>query len=184
MVDWIYARTKDEVSSQVRKNMFILTLSLQRKAVDQYTEHYRRRQQDVHPAVLGDYSTQVDFSNRENERARITAWYEKERDQKLSKINYMLAIIGGVLCAAGIGLAIYSAAPSLLAFSGIGAVMILINIISNNMQRKYLQETCLLNIKNKNETMDELFREYGEYIRQLAEYDAYYDQILQALDRI
>ena len=81
MVDWIYARTKDEVSSQVRKNMFILTLSLQRKAVDQYTEHYRRRQQDVHPAVLGDYSTQVDFSNRENERARITAWYEKERDQ-------------------------------------------------------------------------------------------------------
>jgi hypothetical protein len=62
--------------------------------------------------------------------------------------------------------------------------MILINIISNNMQRKYLQETCLLNIKNKNETMDELFREYGEYIRQLAEYDAYYDQILQALDRI
>jgi hypothetical protein len=32
--------------------------------------------------------------------------------------------------------------------------------------------------------MDELFREYGEYIRQLAEYDAYYDQILQALDRI
>ena len=184
MVDWIYARTKDEVSSQVRKNMFILTLNLQRKAVDQYTEHYRRRQQDVHPAVLGDYSTQVDFSNRENERARITAWYEKERDQKLSKINYMLAIIGGVLCAAGIGLAIYSAAPSLLAFSGIGAVMILINIISNNMQRKYLQETCLLNIKNKNETMDELFREYGEYIRQLAEYDAYYDQILQALDQI
>ena len=61
-------------------------------------------------------------------------------------------IIGGVLCAAGIGLAIYSAAPSLLAFSGIGAVMILINIISNNTQKKYLHETCLLNIKNKNET--------------------------------
>lgn len=184
MIDWIYARNSDEaVNGQVRKNMFTLTEKLQRKAIDQYTEHYRSRKKDVHPAVLGDYSTEIDFNNREGERQKITAYYEAERDSQLSQIKYLAAIVGAIICAAGIGITVYLMTPACLILSVVGAVLIVYNIISNNMQKKHINETCLLNIKNKNDIMDGLFAEYQVYKQELDEYDAYYDKVIEALDQ-
>lgn len=107
MIDWIYNRNSDEsVNSQVRKNMYTLTGNLQRKAAEQYAEHYRSRQKDIHPAVLGDYSTEIDFNNREGEGQKITNHYETERDTQLSQIKLTLAIIGAIIGAGGLALTI------------------------------------------------------------------------------
>ena len=73
--------------------------------------------------------------------------------------------------------------PLFLLASAGGAALVAYNIISNNMQRKHIHETCALNIKNKNETMDQLFSEYEMYKRELAEYDEYHEKVLEAFDQ-
>lgn len=181
MIDWIYGRSADEaVNKQVRKNMFTLTKELQKKAVDQYFDHYRNRRKDVHPAVLSEYATDVDFNNREGERKKITTFFESERDRQLSQIKYMIAIAGAVVGVLGLGFATKNTAGIIFALAGVA--MVAYNIISNNMQKKHIEETCQLNIKSKNDTMDALFAEYEVYKQVFAEYDAYYDPVKAALD--
>ena len=51
------------------------------------------------------------------------------------------------------------------------------------MQRKHIHETCLLNIKNNNDIIDGLFSEYEVYKLELAEYDSYYEKVLEAFDQ-
>lgn len=176
-------KNSEEVNGQVRRNMFTLTEGLQRKAIERYADHYRRRVKDVHPAVLGDYSSNVDFYNRDGERQKITTYYEKVRDDQLSQIKLITAIVGAIVCVGGIGLAIYTMSPACLVITATGAALIVYNLISNNMQKKHIQETCLLNINNKNGIMDDLFAEYALYKRELAEYDAYYDRVIDALEQ-
>lgn len=184
MIDWIYNRNSDEsVNSQVRKNMYTLTGNLQRKAAEQYAEHYRSRQKDIHPAVLGDYSTEIDFNNREGEGQKITNHYETERDTQLSQIKLTLAIIGAIIGAGGLALTIYLMNPMCLLISAVSAALVVYNIVSNNMQRKHINETCVLNIKNKNDIMDSLFTEYQEYKQLLTEYDGYFDKVLDMIDQ-
>ncbi len=179
MIDWIYNRGKEEINGQVRKNMFTLTVSLQEKAAARYAEHYRSRVKDVHPVVLGDYSTEADFRNRDGEARKISAHYEEERDRQLGQIKYVLSVIGAVLAAAGVAGIFYLGLLSLAA-TAVGAGLAVYNIVSNSRQKKHIMETCELNIRNKNELMDQLFGEYRAYQRIFAEYDAYYDRIKEA----
>ena len=184
MIDWIYVRSRDDnVNGQVRKNMFTLTGELQKKAAAQYAEHYRSRRKDVHPAVLGDYRTDIDFNNRSGETQKITSYYETERENQLSQLKFTTALIGAVVGAAGVGLAVALKTPACLVLTLAGALMAVYNVISNNMQKKHIHETCLLNIKNKNDIMDGLFAEYQIYKQELAEYDAYYDKVAEALEQ-
>lgn len=184
MIDWIYCRnSEEEVNGQVRKNMFTLTEDLQRKGIGQYVENYRKRKKDTHPAALGDYSTEIDFNDRSGETQKITNHYENERDAKLSQIKYLAAIIGAIICAAGIGVTIYFMTPACLMISLAGGVLTVYNIISNNIQKKHIRETCQLNINNKNEMLDVLFDEYEIYKEKFAEYDSYYEKILSALNQ-
>ena len=184
MIEWIYQRNaEDEVNGQVRKNMFTLTETLQRKGIMQYVQNYRDRVKDIHPGVLGDYSTHINFNNRLEESQKIETYYENERDIKLGQIKYVAAIIGAVICALGVGVSIYFQDMTCLYAVLVGAVIIVYNIVSNNMQKKHIQETCQLNIKSKNEMMDVLFLEYEIYKQALSENDSYYDKILTALDQ-
>lgn len=182
MMDWIYNRGKEEINGQVRKNMFTLTVDLQEKAAARYVEHYRSRVRDVHPVALGDYSTEADFQNRDGEGRKISAHYEEERDRQLGQIKYMLSVIGALLAAAGAAGVFYLGLPSLAA-AAVGAALAVCNIVSNSRQKKHIMETCELNIRNKNELMDQLFGEYRAYKRIYAEYDAYYDRIIEAFSR-
>lgn len=183
MIDWIYERNSQEgVNDQIRLNMFTLTAWLQKRAVDQYTTHYRERVTAVHPANLGDYQTKVDFTNRSEETRKITEHYEAERDAALGQIKYIPAIIGAILAVAGIagGIAVQ---PAFLILAGAGALLAAFNVFSNSRQKKHLAETCEMNIRSRNELMDQLFEEFETWRRQFAEYDAYYDKIRQELDR-
>ena len=184
MVDWIYdAGERERVNSQIRLNMFNLTGWLQKKAVTQYTEHYRRRVKSVHPASLGDYSTNVDFNNRGEEERKIKTYYEAERDQALSRISIVPAIVGAVIALLGAAGALYLHNYYLFGASVIGVLIIAVTLFQNSRQRKHLVETCILNIKNKNEQMDQLFSEFHSWCGQFAEYDAWSDRVFKELDR-
>lgn len=184
MIDWIYRReSENEVNGQARKNMFTLTLSLQKNAIEQYIENYRSRVKSKHPATIGDYSTEVDFNNRSGETDKITKHYEEIRESQLAEIKYLLSIIGAVLAVAGIA-GIFFMGAGTIVLSVVGVVLVAYNLISNNEQKKHIIETCSLNIKNKNELMDQLFSEYNKMKKQYEEYDSYVEQIWRAIDQI
>lgn len=184
MIDWIYRKdSEDEVNGQARKNMFTLTLSLQKKAIEQYIENYRNRVKSKHPAVMGDYKTEVDFNNRGNETNKITKYYEDMRDSQLAEIKYITSIVGGILAVAGIA-GIFAMGVGTLVLSAVGVALVGYNLISNKKQKKHIIETCSLNIKNKNELMDQLFDEYNQMKKQYEEYDSYVEQIWRAIDKI
>lgn len=182
MIDWIYRKDAEkEVNGQARKNMFTLTLALQSKAVEQYIEHYRQRVKHVHPAVIGDYSTEIDFRNRAEEGQKIQNYYESERDLQLAQIKYTTSIVGAILAAVGIAGIFFVGAGSLV-LSGAGLAMVVYNVISNNSQKKHIIETSLLNIKNKNDLMDQLFEEYEILKKQYEENDSYGERIREAVE--
>lgn len=184
MIDWIYdAGGRDRVNSQIRLNMFSLTGWLQKKAVRQYTEHYRSRVKTVHPVSLGDYSASVDFNDRNDEERKIKAFYENQRDQALSRISIVPAIVGAVIAGLGIAGALYLQNYSIAGLGVIGIVIIAVTLFQNSRQRKHLEETCGLNIKNRNEQMDQLFSEFRSWQEQFAEYDAWSSRIAEELDR-
>ena len=181
MIEWIYKKGQDEeVNGQIRKNMFILTAAMQKEAVDQYTEHYRSRVKNVHPVVLGDYSTDVNFEDSSREKQKIVEHYEEERAKELSQIKYMTSIIGGVLGVVGIVSIFFIGMVGAL-ISGVGVAMVLYNILSNNRQKKHIFETCELNIRNKSELLEQLLEEYRNLMQIYTEYDAYTAQIGNAL---
>lgn len=183
MIEWIYKKGQDEeVNGQVRKNMFILTASMQKEAVDQYIEHYRSRVKSVHPVVLGDYSTDVNFKDSSREKQKIVEHYEEERVKALSQIKYMTSIIGGVLGVVGI-VGIFFIGMVGAVISGVGVAMVLYNVLSNNRQKKHIFETCELNIKNKSELLEQLLEEYRNLMQIYTEYDAYTAQIGNALSQ-
>lgn len=184
MIDWIYVRDSgEEVNGQIRKNMFTLTLELQKKAAQQYANRYRSKVKDVHPATIGDYSTDVDFRNRSGEAQKITSYYEEMKQSQLSQIKYVMTIIGAVLAVGGlIGIAYLGTAS--LVISAVGILMAVYNVISNNMQKKQIMKTCELNINSKNELMDQLFEEYKLWKKKYEEYDAYFEKVEDALEQI
>ena len=184
MIDWIYVRDSgEEVNGQIRKNMFTLTLELQKKAAQQYANRYRSKVKDVHPATIGDYSTDVDFRNRSGEAQKITSYYEEMKQSQLSQIKYVMTIIGAVLAVGGlIGIAYLGTAS--LVISAVGILMAVYNVISNNMQKKQIIKTCELNINSKNELMDQLFEEYKLWKKKYEEYDVYFEKIEDALEQI
>lgn len=183
MVDWIYRKdTEEDVNEQVRKNMFTLTLALQKKAVEQYIEHYRNRVKNRHSIVLGDYATEADFNNKTGEAQKIEAYYETEKANQLSQIKYKLSIIGAVVAVLGIAGIFYLGFSSLV-ISVVGIALVLYNIISNSKSKKHIIETCALNIKNKIQLMDQLFEEYEQLKAQYVEYDSYTERIWEELDK-
>lgn len=185
MMNWIFgADSKTEVNGQARKNMFALTLELQRKALEQYIEHYRSRVKSKHQATLGeDYSTEIDFNNRAGESAKISKYYEDKRDAELAEVKNTTAIVGGVLAAVGIA-GIFVIGAGTLVLTAAGAVLIGYNFLSNNKKKKHIQESCVLNIKRQNNLMDQIFDEYGLLKKQYEEYDSYVERIWEEVDKI
>lgn len=185
MMNWIFgADSKTEVNGQARKNMFALTLELQRKALEQYIEHYRSRVKSKHQATLGeDYSTEIDFNNRAGESAKISKYYEDKRDAELAEVKNTTAIVGGVLAAVGIA-GIFVIGAGTLVLTAAGAALIGYNFLSNNKKKKHIQESCVLNIKRQNNLMDQIFDEYGLLKKQYEEYDSYVERIWEEVDKI
>lgn len=180
MIHWVYDKSSTEVSGQIRKNMFSLTASLQKKAVEKYIEVYRGRVKKTHPITLGEYKTTADFTNLPAEQEKVTEFYHRQRDEALSQVKNLWMIIGIVIAVLGAAGTLY-AGYALMAVTAAGLLMTGYVLISNSRRRKQIISTCELNINNKKELLSRLFAEYQELGKIYQEYDAYSEQIRQAL---
>lgn len=182
MIQWVYQPTTEEINPQTRKNMFLLTGGIQKKAILQYGDDYRSRVTDKHPITLGEYQSNADFHNLPGEKQKVAEYYEREKQERLSAIKDWPAYVGFGLGAAALVGAVALQMWFLLAGTAIGAGFGVIRLISNKKQRKQIAADCQLNIHGKQELLDKLFAEYQEMKGIFAEYDAYQERILDALN--
>lgn len=183
MIDWIYEKDAQDVSSQSRLNMFTLTKDLQEKAVESHTEDYRSRRSSNYHVSIGEYSTVADFQREEDERRKIDVFFTKKRDNALSTIKDWPAYIGfGVGAAAFIGCFFAGFWLLILTLSGAGYGVI--TLMSNKAKRKQIEQSRVESIKATDETMQQLFSEFQSYQKELDEYDSYNTRIIDELHKI
>jgi len=183
MVGWIYDRENQDVSGQIRLNMFTLTKELQEKAIASYVYDYRNRRKISLPITINDYSTTADFSREHDEMRKIEAFYTGIMHNALAAIKDWKAFIGfGIALLAAVGAFFTSFA--LLAITAVGAGAGVFVLLSNKSKRKQLGQSCADSIRTAIDIMQKLFYEFRQYQAQFDEYDAYSDRIFNELNKI
>jgi hypothetical protein len=183
MIDWIYERDAQDVNGQIRLSMFTLTKMLQEKAVESHTEDYRSRRKVNYQVNIGEYSTVANFKREDEEQQKINSFFTSKRDTALATVKDWPAYIGfGVGAAAIIGCFFAGFWLLILTLGGVGYG--LVTLLSNKSKRKQLEQACAESIKTTSATMQQLFAEFKQYQRELDEYDAYHDRILDELHKI
>ncbi len=183
MVDWIYERDDQDVNGQIRLNMFTLTKMLQEKAVEEHTEDYRSRKKVNYPVKIDDYAAVMNFRHEDEERQKMAAFYTGQRDEALAAIKDWPAYIGfGVAAAALVGCFFARFWLLVLTVGGVGYG--LFKLLSNKGARKQLERACAEKIRATADIMQQLFAEFREYRKELDEYDAYHDRIMEELAKI
>ena len=183
MIGWVYGRNSEEVNGQARKNMFMLTGTLQRKGIQKYTDDYHKLDVDMHPVTLGEYRTTVDFTNQSGEEEKIASYYENQKQEKISQIKYTGAFIGAGIAVAAI-IAAIAVNPFFAAGTVLGALYALYVFVSNERKKKQIARDCELSINSKTELLRKLFEEYAQMKQIYSEFDAYGEQIEEALKNL
>lgn len=184
MIQWVYLPSSEEVNPQSRKNMFLLTGGIQKKAITQYAEDYRSRMTDTHPITLGEYQSTADFNNLDGEKRKVENFYEEEKKQRLSALKNWPAYIGFGIGAAAIAGAVFTQIWILLAVTVLGIGFGAFRLISNNKQRKLIANDCQVNINGKCDLLVKLFAEYEQMKQLYGNYDSYQDRIMTAVSQM
>lgn len=183
MIDWIYEREAQEVNGQIKLSMFTLTKMIQEKAVESYTENYRSRRKVNYQVNICEYSTVADFMREDEELNKINSFFTSKRDTSLATVKDWPAYVGfGVGIAALISCFFVDFWLLILTLGGIGYG--LLTLLSNKSKRKQIELSCATSIKTTFATMQQLFKEFKLYQKELDEYDTYHDRILDELHKI
>lgn len=183
IVGWIYERDNQDISGQMRLNMFTLTKKLQEKAIASYTDGYRSGRKSVLPIAINDYSSNVDFTRESEEIRKVDAHYTNIKDNALAAIKDWPAFIGFGLAGLAVAGAFY-VGYWLFALTAVGIFCGVFSLLSNKSRRNLLELTCQDNIRGTTGILQKLFGEFRQYQTQFNEYDAYHDKITDALGKI
>ncbi len=183
MIDWIYEREEQDVNGQIRLSMFTLTKELQEKAVERHAEAYRKQRKTSYPISIGEYSTVADFKREEEENKKIEAFYTEKKRGALAEVKNWPAYVGfGVGAAALAGCFFAGFWMMVLTLGGVGYG--LFTMLSNKAKRRQIEQSCTEAIKSARDTMQKIFQEFKQYQKELDEYDAYYERILDELHKM
>ena len=132
---------------------------------------------------IGEYSTVANFKREDEEQQKINSFFTSKRDTALATVKDWPAYIGfGVGVAAIVG-SLFAGFWLLILTLG-GAGYGLVTLLSNKSKRKQVEQSCSESIKTTSATMQQLFTEFKQYQKELDEYDAYHDRILDELHKI
>ncbi len=183
MIDWIFEKDNQDINGQIRLNMFTLTKQLHLDAVKAHAEAYRSRIKATAEVTLGDYRATVNFKKEDDALSEIRSYYTSVKESAMKEIKSWPAFVGfGLGAAAAVG-AFFVGLPLLIATAG-GAAYGAFVLISNKSKKKHLMQKCNESIAATSANMQKLFGEYREYCKELDEYDAYYERIINEFDKI
>lgn len=183
MIDWLYGCDTKDVNGQIRMSVFTLTKDLQEKAVEAHTEEYRSRRKVNYQVNIDEYSTVVNFKREDEEQEKINSFYNEKRDTAVSTIKNWPAYIGfGVGAAAIAGSFFVGFWLLILTFAGVGYGAF--TLLTNKSKRKQIEMSCDESKKATSAAMRQLFAEFKQYQKELDEYDAYHDRILDEIHKV
>lgn len=183
MIDWLYGCDTQDVNGQIRMSVFTLTKDLQEKAVEAHTEEYRSRRKVNYQVNIDGYSTVVNFKREDEEQEKINSFYNEKRDTAVSTIKNWPAYIGfGVGAAAIAGSFFVGFWLLILTFAGVGYGAF--TLLTNKSKRKQIEMSCDESKKATSAAMRQLFAEFKQYQKELDEYDAYHDRILDEIHKV
>lgn len=137
---------------------------------------------------LEDYNTKIrttlDNCKREDEeQEKINSFYNEKRDTAVSTIKNWPAYIGfGVGAAAIAGSFFVGFWLLILTFAGVGYGAF--TLLTNKSKRKQIEMSCDESKKATSAAMRQLFAEFKQYQKELDEYDAYHDRILDEIHKV
>lgn len=183
MIDWLYGCDTQDVNGQIRMSVFTLTKDLQEKAVEAHTEEYRSRRKVNYQVNIDEYSTVVNFKREDEEQEKINSFYNEKRDTAVSTIKNWPAYIGfGVGAAAIAGSFFVGFWLLILTFAGVGYGAF--TLLTNKSKRKQIEMSCDESKKATSAAIRQLFAEFKQYQKELDEYDAYHDRILDEIHKV
>jgi len=183
MVGWIFERDNQEISGQMRLNMFTLTKDLQEKSIISYAEDYRSRRKRVYPVTINDYSSNVDFKQEGEELRKIESFYTTAKNNALAAIKDWKAYLGfGIAALSVVGAFFAGFWLFVITAACIGyGVFVLLN---NKAQRNALELKCIDNIRTATDILRKLFVEFIKYQTEFSEHDSYHERIMNELSMI
>lgn len=183
MVRWVYTAEDPEVNGQMRLNMFTLTRDQTQAAIEDNVSYYRAQDVDHLDIRISDYETKADFTNPQGENAKVRTHYEAIRDAELAQIKTLPAILAFVAAgAAAVGA--FFAGWWLLGVAACGVGFGVFKLIANNGRRKNLAAACEASVQSAQAILAQLFEEHRAYRAEMAGYDAYYDRIIEELEKV
>ncbi len=183
MIDWVFTGDPEEIDAQERLNMFTLTKDYQEKAIENHTNEYRKVDNVHLPIKINDYSTTADFSSTSNEEQKVRTFYEEKRDSSLAEIKNLAAYIAfAVAGVAAVASPFVSFALLILTVIAIGFGVV--TLLGNKSARKDIEMKCMNDINAAIEVFHCLADERNKYLNELAEFDAYVEQIQNELAQV
>ncbi|MBR1891799.1 MAG: hypothetical protein IJ811_04835 [Clostridia bacterium] len=194
-VDWLFGDMSAEVSDLAKSNMFILCRSFVEDSAKSYFNDYRSRYTDVHPAVIKEYSTYINFNNKPTEKRKAQEYYEDRSKKQIAAIKDTGAIVSLVFSI----LSILAIIPvfvfmgtdipdlilmGLLAVVGVGLFIGFFAIRAGNAKkRKAVAARMAEALQKTQEIIDKLFAEYDKYKAYYAEKDKIAEDVIFAIRR-
>lgn len=182
MIDWLYGCDTQDVNGQIRMSVFTLTKDLQEKAVEAHTEEYRSRRKVNYQVNIDEYSTVVNFKREDEEQEKSIRSIMKKRHSRFDNKNWPAYIGFGVGAAAIAGSFFVGFWLLILAFAGVGYGAF--TLLTNKSKRKQIEMSCDESKKATSAAMRQLFAEFKQYQKELDEYDAYHDRILDEIHKV
>jgi hypothetical protein len=183
MIRWIFEHDSLEINSQIRKNVFILTREFQEKAFSQYVQNYRGLQKNNYPIKIGNYASLADLKNENNEQVKITNYFKKEKDGVLSAVKDGKAYISfGAALLFFVGA--FFTSNYLFGLTAIGLVVGALILFSNKNKRNAIELDFTEKTHFTIDVLRKIFAEFKLFQVQFAEYDKYYDQIVNEINKV
>lgn len=184
MVDWVYKPTDENVNPVMRKSMFSLTKDYTRQAIDRNVATYRQQFRRTLGIKINDYQTVADFGNINAEYGKVDAYYTDIANKKCAEQKIWSAFIWFGVAVLGVVGAIFLVNPVLLVATLAGIVGGVGTILSVSSRKKRIMKDGELNAANVKNMLSQLMQDYARYEQEFRDYDAYYDRIVQELEKL
>lgn len=181
MINWVYGADKSEVNGQSRLNMLVLTKDYHKNAFINRTNEYRSVDCQHATVRIGEYSTVVDFADKQIEKNKANQYFINVRDDAINKISQKPIYIGIVIAVLSMVAVMYFSYVALIGVL-IGCFFSIFKFFSNMSAKKQAEKDYQENCRLAFSVIEQLFVDYSNFQEVYVSYDAYADEIEKELD--
>lgn len=183
MIEWVYGSDGEDVNSQSRYNMFVLTKDLQQEAVGQRIAQYRAVDRRHSEVEIEGYKTAMDLADPAGETKKAAAYYAEQRDSALTEVKDWPAYVGfGV--GALLAVAAFFTSMGVLFLAALGVGFGVIKLLSNRSARNGIHAQYEENCRLAEHNISALCEEYAAFEQEYAQYDAYTEDLEREFGKI